>query len=47
MTVLTRYDSLVAAGELRPDPEQRAAATASRASPPNSTRRPGAACSRA
>ncbi|PZO73968.1 MAG: cell division protein ZapE [Sphingomonas hengshuiensis] len=27
MTVLTRYDSLVAAGELRPDPEQRAAAT--------------------
>ncbi|PXA98092.1 cell division protein ZapE [Nostoc sp. 3335mG] len=26
MTVLTRYDSLVAAGELRPDPEQRAAA---------------------
>ena len=27
MTVLTRYDSLVAAGELRPDPEQKAAAT--------------------
>ena len=27
MTVLTRYDSLVTAGELRPDPEQRAAAT--------------------
>ncbi|KQN80749.1 ATPase [Sphingomonas sp. Leaf67] len=26
MTVLTRYDSLVTAGELRPDPEQRAAA---------------------
>ena len=26
MTVLKRYDSLVAAGELRPDPEQRAAA---------------------
>ncbi|MDJ0276330.1 cell division protein ZapE [Sphingomonas sp. 2R-10] len=26
MTVLTRYDGLVAAGELRPDPEQRAAA---------------------
>ncbi|MFD1034001.1 cell division protein ZapE [Sphingomonas hankookensis] len=27
MTVLKRYDSLVSAGELRPDPEQRAAAT--------------------
>ncbi len=26
MTVLSRYDSLVSAGELRPDPEQRAAA---------------------